>query len=375
MFSLSFPMHPLQTWSMPRKRWTTLEAVPSDPWSKTTSRSAMSCVRDFERFLTTWGQRPKVTLKRRILSLQTIPPAVAFVLTHMPMWPPTRHLWPSRQGFGESGGFLELWLEVPRSHSIVFSWLEPCSVRKKVPVWEFRGVRKRHEGSASEPQRLQTLQRVWGCDIKDDKPLVSTDRDKVQGCALVRQAFEKRMPCPRGVGNSPPSVPQEARRQAGEGPTFRVWVQIVRGHRAKTEQRPLAPCHSQNRTDQGSQQRQIGSGGGAKRSSTPRSHERPSIAVRERKTPEQVVHESVTVAGSVAFCWRWRRGGDVHWSWRVQGTETSRRSASSSSDQGHEGFHREGQEARCWWREHSFGSGCSDAMDDHDMRKVFLAEQ
>ena len=71
------------------------------------------------------------------------------------------------------------------------------------------------------------------------------------------------------------------------------WVQIVRGRRPISEQWLLAPCHSQNRSGQSSQQRQTGSGG-AKRVSTPPSLQRPATVVRERKTPEQVRSDAST---------------------------------------------------------------------------------
>ena len=89
------------------------------------------------------------------------------------------------------------------------------------------------------------------------------------------------------------------------------WVQIVRGPRPKSEQWPKAPGHRQNRSGPGSHQRQIGSGGGTKRSSTPKVPQRAVSVVRERKTPEQVRSDASTKVSRLQAALRSLGDGDV----------------------------------------------------------------
>ena len=80
------------------------------------------------------------------------------------------------------------------------------------------------------------------------------------------------------------------------------------GRRPKSEQWPLAPGHSQNRSSLNSQQ-QPGSGS-AKKGSTPRPLQRPAV-VRERKTPEQVRSDASTKVSRLQAALNSLGDGDV----------------------------------------------------------------
>ena len=153
------------------------------------------------------------------------------------------------------------------------------------------------------------------------------------------------------------------------------WVQIVRGRRPETEQWPLAPGHSQNRSGPSSHQRQIGSGGGTKRNSTPKVPQRAASVVRERKTPEQVRSDAPTKVSRLQATLRSLGDGDVEESLDVASSKAQKQAEDLPVARQIEVTKEFIADAGCN-RKNSFAQvALQDAMEkEYDMREVPLAE-